>query len=273
MQAACLDLQRTLQRVRKAIQDGELMASAAGPAVLVLMLLATMSALTMVVAHEGTCARGACGDHVFTYFPSPRRVPAGRGEAVRIALHAAGIQHTDKFLVYSEYQELKAKTNDYVWKNGLPILAIDGKEFTQSLAALRYAGKKSGLYPKDDIAALAVDEILDITQDILTRAPQDPDETAKLQKRAEFAAAGGKMHSLVALLSQRAAETPASPWMVGSDMTIADLAVYFSVLKMVRDGDFDGVAPDYFDAWPVLSALEKSVFEHPLVKAWYDAKE
>jgi len=44
--------------------------------------------------------------------------------------------------VWSCGQELKAKTTDWAWKNGLPILSVDGKEFTQSLAALRYAGKK-----------------------------------------------------------------------------------------------------------------------------------
>ena len=118
------------------------------------------------------------------------QVPAGRGEAVRIALHAAGIQHTDKFLIYSDYQGLKAKTDDYAWKNGLPVLSVNGKDYTQSLSALRYAGKKAGLYPTDDVKALAVDEIMDIVQDILTKAPYDPDEATKLKLRTEYAAPG-----------------------------------------------------------------------------------
>ena len=33
---------------------------------------------------------------------------------------------------------------------------IDGTEYTQSLAMLKYAGKMGGLYPEDDIAALKV---------------------------------------------------------------------------------------------------------------------
>jgi len=52
--------------------------------------------------------------------------PDRRGEAVRIALHAAGIKTTDKFLIYSEYQDLKAKTDDPAWKNGLPVLSVGG---------------------------------------------------------------------------------------------------------------------------------------------------
>ncbi|KAJ1484725.1 hypothetical protein T484DRAFT_1893874 [Baffinella frigidus] len=131
-------------------------------------------------AEEPTCKSDGCGAHVLTYFPSVRVIPGGRGEAVRIALHAAGIKHEDKHMIYSEYTELKAKTDDWVWKNGLPILSVDGKEFTQSVAALRYAGKKAGLYPADALAALAVDEILDITQDILTKTPMGEDQAKKM---------------------------------------------------------------------------------------------
>ena len=54
-------------------------------------------------ADEPTCKSNDCGAHVLTYFPSPRVVPGGRGEAVRIALHAAGIKHEDKHMIYSEY--------------------------------------------------------------------------------------------------------------------------------------------------------------------------
>jgi len=186
-------------------------------------------------------------------------------------LHAAGIKTTDKFLIYSEYQDLKAKTDDPAWTNGLPVLSVGGKDFTQSLAALRYAGKKSNLYPKDDLEALAVDEVLDIVQDILTKAPQDPDETAKLAKRAEYAATG-KMHSLVSLLNKRAGQDP-SPWMVGTDMTVADLCVYFGLMKMIRDGDFDGVPTNYVDSWPALLAVETAVPSHPTFKKFYEAKQ
>ena len=79
------------------------------------------------------------------------------------------------------------------------------------------------------------------------------------------------MHSLVSLLEQRATETD-SPWMVGQEMSVADLAVFFSVLKMLRDGDFDGVQADYIDAFPKLAALEKALPEHDVIKAWYATK-
>ena len=212
-----------------------------------------------------------CPARVCDVYIDSQASTSGRGEAVRIAMFASGIKHTDKFLLFSEYQEVKSTSQDWAWKNGLPVLGVDGKEFTQSLAQLRYAGKKAGLYPTADVDALAVDEILDITQDILTRSPSDSDENVKLKKRAEYAAPGGKMHSLVSLLEQRATETD-SPWMVGQEMSVADLAVYFSVLKMLRDGDFDGVLADYVVAFPNWAALEKALPEHDVIKAWYATK-
>ena len=57
------------------------------------------------------------------------------------------------------------------------------------------------MYPADDLAALAVDEIMDVCQDILTKCPQDKDEEVKKTKRQEYAA--GKMKSLFELLAQR----------------------------------------------------------------------
>jgi len=45
---------------------------------------------------------------------------------------------------------------------------------------------------------------LDIAQHVLTMAPQDPDETTLLAKRAQYAA--GKMHLLVSILAQRPAQ-------------------------------------------------------------------
>lgn len=191
-------------------------------------------------------------------------------KAIRIALHAAGIKFEDKHVVYGEYQELKKTTSDHGWKHGLPVLEVGGVRVTQSLAHLRYAGKKSGLYPTDDLQALRVDEVLDICQDVLTKTPHADDEAEKLAKRAEYTA--GKMAGYMSLLAQRADENAAAvrgPWLVGAEMTIADLGVYIALLGMIRAGDFDGVPKDYTDAWPALAALEAAVPEHAIVSGYY----
>ena len=56
-------------------------------------------------------------------------------------------------------EEKKKAVDDNAWKNGLPVLTIGDRSYSQSLAMLRYAGKKAGLYPTDDLMALVVDEV------------------------------------------------------------------------------------------------------------------
>jgi len=141
-------------------------------------------------------------------------------------------QHND--LPFPAYQEKKSSEKNLAWHNGLPVMTVNGTAYTQSLAQLRYVGKKAKLYPTDDIAALAVDEVMDIVQDILTKCPQDKDEESKKTKRQEYAS--GKMKSLFELLNQRAEET-GSGWICSGEMTIAGtsfLAVHIFVLSSPR---------------------------------------
>jgi glutathione S-transferase len=46
-------------------------------------------------------------------------------------------------------------------------MEVDGEPIAQSQAILRYAGKLSGLYPGDPMAALKVDEILGAIEDVI----------------------------------------------------------------------------------------------------------
>ena len=69
----------------------------------------------------------------------------------------------------------------------------NGKQYTQSMAQLRYAGKLANLYPVDPEQALAVDVLLDLVQDAVSKAPGHPDETQKKVLREAYAA--GKLKS------------------------------------------------------------------------------
>ena len=90
------------------------------------------------------------------------------------------------------------------YATGLPELQLpDGTVVTQSCAMARYAGKLSKLYPKDDIAALKCDEVMDLCQDALGKSPNDPDKDIKKQKRGEYAA--GKLKSFFETLESRVA--------------------------------------------------------------------
>lgn len=55
-------------------------------------------------------------------------------------------------------------------------------------------------------------------------------------------------------------EPQRSGWVAASEMTIADLMLTFMV-KLVSDGDFDFVDPNFFKAFPLLEGVAKKVSE------------
>ena len=85
----------------------------------------------------------------------------GRGEPIRIAFHAAGIEFEDIRLSFPEFSEMRGDTRF----NAVPVLEIDGAAVTQSNSLSRYIGKLAGLYPKDDLQALYCDEALGAVED------------------------------------------------------------------------------------------------------------
>lgn len=51
------------------------------------------------------------------------------------------------------FQQLKGEQAARFPLGQLPVVSIDGVDYTQSMALLRWAGKKSGLYPTDEVRA------------------------------------------------------------------------------------------------------------------------
>jgi glutathione S-transferase len=77
-----------------------------------------------------------------TYFPI-----GGRAFPIRVALHAAGVPFIDERLTGAALREAKPALNLPLGQ--VPALTLDdGRVFAQSTALARWAGKKSGLYPK-----------------------------------------------------------------------------------------------------------------------------
>eukprot|EP00339_Tiarina_fusa_P025112 CAMPEP_0117057702 /NCGR_PEP_ID=MMETSP0472-20121206/40079_1 /TAXON_ID=693140 ORGANISM="Tiarina fusus, Strain LIS" /NCGR_SAMPLE_ID=MMETSP0472 /ASSEMBLY_ACC=CAM_ASM_000603 /LENGTH=164 /DNA_ID=CAMNT_0004774729 /DNA_START=61 /DNA_END=556 /DNA_ORIENTATION=- len=60
----------------------------------------------------------------------PTDTQQGRGEGIRIALHAAGVEFEDKEWSHPEWKEFKESTDKSVCNGGLPVLTVDRKKFT-----------------------------------------------------------------------------------------------------------------------------------------------
>eukprot|EP00121_Abeoforma_whisleri_P013677 Awhi_evm1s12624 len=54
-------------------------------------------------------------------------------------------------------------------------------------------------------------------------------------------------------------------FMVGDDLTIADLHMYFALFQLIAVGMFDYFPTDYHRQWPEIKALEEAIANHPFV--------
>eukprot|EP00904_Undaria_pinnatifida_P011733 jgi/Undpi1/7690/HiC_scaffold_23.g10163.m1 len=187
---------------------------------------------------------------VLNYFGIP-----ARGEATRVALAVAGVDFEDKRMSFAEFGASEFKT--------VPVYQMDGTDYTQSTALLRYAGKLGGLYPEDPLQALKVDEIVMILEDVfinLFGTMGEKDEEKKLKDLLEDAA------------SKLEANT-GSPFFIGDSLTIADVQLH-AVVATVQLGFLTGIPTTMIeDICPSLKALDDAVLEHPKVKAYYATKE
>jgi len=195
-----------------------------------------------------------------TYFPL-----AGRAWACRIALGAAGTNFVDKRLPGSEWGEAKKDTEAFPM-GYMPTLRLDnGKVFSQSRAIARYACKLGGeaapLYPSDPEAALAVDEALDMADELLGKCPQDKDDEKKKELREAYSR--DAMPKYFSLWAKGLADS-GGPFFLGEQLTLADLYIAGST-NMITSGNFDHVPAEWVDSYPSLVAHAAAVGAHPLV--------
>lgn len=101
--------------------------------------------------------------HEVRYFDLP-----GRGEAIRILLHAAGVDFKDTRIPFSQWPEIKLKTP----LGQVPTVNIEGTDYCQSVALTIYAARLAGWYPEDPLEALKCDEIADCLSELTSSRPK-----------------------------------------------------------------------------------------------------
>eukprot|EP00298_Acanthocystis_sp_HF-20_P006466 c16320_g1_i2.p1 GENE.c16320_g1_i2~~c16320_g1_i2.p1 ORF type:complete len:100 (+),score=36.36 c16320_g1_i2:40-339(+) len=79
----------------------------------------------------------------------------GSAEATRLAFVVGKIPFEDIRVTEEEWANVKPTA-----KFGqAPFMDLDGQQFAQSTALLRFAAKLAGLYPQDPLDALKIDEV------------------------------------------------------------------------------------------------------------------
>lgn len=189
---------------------------------------------------------------------------AVRAEPIRICLHIAGADWTDIRFKRPDWPTIKPTTP----LGSVPVLKMDGEDYCQSGPLLRYAGKLAGWYPSDPVEALVADQVVDSMNELMAKAPSNRVYTVpeKLEKvRKEFQA---NVMPKYAGWVEGIIEKNGGTFVTGNQPSIADLFL-MAQIKMWRDGTFDYIDPNFFDAYPGITNAVKITREHEQVDSYY----
>lgn len=197
----------------------------------------------------------------------------GRAAPLRLACVLGGLEFENAFASREEFMAMKQSGE---LKFGqFPVLYVNGEQFAQSTAQLRYLGKLSGLYPANPLESLKVDELLDFFADIqaplsLSIHPTNvgfegfSSDDKKLEMRARIASdiLPPKLSKLNSIL-----EANGTGFFVGDKPTIAD-CVFRPLIGWLSKGVLDVIPSDILEPYPQFQALIEAFDTIPAVAEW-----
>ena len=194
-------------------------------------------------------------------------IPGGRGEPLRIAMHAAGIDYTDERWTFPEFGD---KRSDLRFR-AVPVLEIDGEVVTQSNAIGRYLGKQAGLYPDDPVQALYCDEVCDAVEDLTHYIVQTFGLKGEDLQRAREQFVETRLKTFVTgfdeLLQRGGGE-----YFANRTLTMADLKMFVQISSLTS-GHLEHIPTDLIEQLaPSLLSHQIRVAESDVVRAYLGDK-
>ena len=192
----------------------------------------------------------------------------GRGEPVRIAFHAAGVEFDDHRISFDKFMKCR---NEMRFRCA-PILQIDGADLTQSNSMLRYVGKMAGLYPDDDLQALYCDEAMGAVEDLLHQVVHTFGLEGDELKAAREELVDGWLTTVIKGLGELLARG-GGVYFADNRLTVADLKVYVQIRSLLA-GTLDHVPVELVDKLaPALVEHEERVANDQIVTAYYESRK
>jgi glutathione S-transferase len=156
-------------------------------------------------------------------------------------LHIAGIDFKDTRVAFKDWPALKPTMP----LGSMPILKIDGADHCQSMALARYAAKKAGYYPEDPLEALIVDEVMDTCNEIMSKAPRDPDADVMKKMRQDWQV--GQLTQYANFIENKIQASGGKS--VVKTPSVADIAVS-AFVDAISSGTWDYIDADFFNQFP-----------------------
>ena len=198
--------------------------------------------------------------------------PFWRAEVLRVSLFIGNISFEDVRISREEFREViltgKLRNGMCVPFHQLPVLEIDGKIVGQTGAIARFCGKLSGLYPKNDLLAAKVDQIIDTATDITNLvSPTVREKNEIIKKDTREKLTNKLLPRWFTYLENILENEKGSTWFVDNKISIADIAIW-RLLGWLKSGMLDGIPTNICDAYTKLNNVHAEVHKHPKVQEW-----
>jgi len=191
----------------------------------------------------------------------------GRGEAIRILLHAAKLDFKDVTVGFSDWESVKPTTP----LGKLPTLTMNGTDFCQSCALMRFAAKKANImYPSDPFQAFLVDEALDCVEEAMMLYPSSTGDKEGDKKKQE-AYQQDTLKRYATLIDSRILKF-GNGVSVCSSANIADLSLKFFV-EGIEAGFYPNLDTEFFKPYSGIKGCIARISQDPIVVAYYAAKK
>lgn len=114
-----------------------------------------------------------------------------------------------------------------------------------------------------------VDEAVAVVDQMLLLTPKDADASTRAQNRIAYQSSGFLRVGMELLEGRLAAS--GGPFILGREISIADLYLRSPLCDLFDLGQFEGVTSSFTDDFPRVKNAGTAVLEHPLLKAYKEA--
>jgi glutathione S-transferase len=201
----------------------------------------------------------------------------GLAEPIRLALTLGGLEFEDERISHEEVA--RRRDAGLLPQGQVPVLEIDGVTHAQSMALLRWAGKKAGLLP--EAQAILIDEVHEAMAEIHTclrplwyghilgRSPTSGAMLVSMTDDQKDEVTMWLNEEVVPARLQRLEQMlGASDYFCGGTLTTCDLQWYVMGSGLLDGTYCEGLEPAVLDGCPKLKQLIERVGELPKVAEW-----
>ena len=182
----------------------------------------------------------------------------GRAESIRLLLAHVKVPFEDRRYSFEEWPARKAELKPEF--GGIPIYELDGKQYSQSGAVVRFLGRQHGLYSDDAFTAWRIDSVIDSVCDLADqyyRFFYAGDEASKKAGLEQFVKTS--LPSWAEAIENRLKNNTSHNYVVGDSLTIADI-----VLTAAASSTYANEASPYH------THLAEVIHQYPTLKAYLD---